>query len=137
MTSSDVETETNRRLITERFAAWSKGDRAPLFDSIADDVRWTVAGSCQGGGTYYSKQDFMTRSSGPVQARLQSPALPHVTDIRADGDTVFVRWNGETKSKAGPPYVQTYCWVMRLRGGEVVEITSYLDTLAVAKLFEH
>jgi nitroreductase len=62
------------------------------------------------------------------------PALPKVDEILQDGDTVIVRWHGETDTKAGGTYKNQYCWVMRLQGGKFTEIISYLDTLAVAKL---
>lgn len=123
-----------KKLITERFAAWARGDSAPFFDLVADDVRWTVVGTCPGAGTYLSKEEFFSRSVRPVHERLEKSALPEVEDVYADGDTVVVLWKGRTTSKTGKPYDNSYCWVIRLRNGAVVEVRSYLDTLMVAEL---
>jgi ketosteroid isomerase-like protein len=128
-------TDAVRRFATRAFADWSNGNRATLFDAISPDVRWTVSGTCPGGGTYYTKDDFAARSSGPVQAKLVAPMKPIVDHVHADGDTAFVRWHGETRTKDGQPYRNAYCWVLRFERGTIVEITSYLDSLAVAKLF--
>lgn len=135
MNAREVETEHNRRVVTERFSAWSKGDRTPFFDSIAENVRWTVAGTCPGGGTWNSKETFLRESSGPMQAKLNGPMAPVLEEVLVDRDTVIVRWHGETQTKAGRPYRNCYCWVMRLRDDKIVEITSYLDSLAVAEVF--
>ena len=126
----------NKALIAARFEAWSNGDRAALFDTIADDVRWTIVGTCPGSGTFASKQVFLNEGSGPVHALLKSPMRPRVEEILADGDTVVVRWQGDAETMQGRPYRNTYCWVMRLTDGVIVEITSYFDTLAVARLFD-
>lgn len=126
----------NKALIAARFEAWSNGDRAALFDSIADDVRWTVVGTCPGGGTYESKAQFLAQSSGQVHALLEAPMLPSVDEVLADGDTVVVRWRGVAQTRSGGRYRNTYCWVMRLDEGAIVEITSYFDSEAVARLFD-
>lgn len=60
----------NKALIAARFEAWPNGDRGALFDSIADDVRWTIVGTCPGSGTYESKPVFLNQGSGPVHALL-------------------------------------------------------------------
>ena len=136
MNVSRTETEKNRAAVTEAFATWSRGDNGPLFASIADDVQWTLAGTCQGGGTFNTKADFLARSARPVHDKLQKSALPEVLSIWADADVVIVRWRGHAITKRGAPYDNEYCWILRLRDGVIVEATSFLDTLAVAKLFE-
>jgi nitroreductase/ketosteroid isomerase-like protein len=126
----------NKYLVESWFDAWSKGDRSPLFGSISDDVRWTVVGTCPGAGTYQSKASFLSESSGPVQSMLKSPAWPQVDEVLTSGDTVIVRWRGSTETKLGGTYRNSYCWLLRLQGGIVTEIISYLDTLAVMRLYE-
>ncbi|MDE0006465.1 MAG: nitroreductase family protein [Rhodospirillaceae bacterium] len=126
----------NKALIEARFEAWAHGDRAALFDAIADDVRWTVVGTCPGGGTYESKAQFLADGSGPVHALLESPLRPEVDEVLADGEVVVVRWHGVAQTRSGGRYRNTYCWVMRLDGGVIVEVTSYFDSAAVARLFD-
>jgi ketosteroid isomerase-like protein len=125
-------TEGNRELIRTAFGAWEAGDSRPFFRLVADDVRWTVIGTTAISGTYASKADFMAGASGPLFAKLAEPIRATVRDVLADGDQVVLRWEGASRGTNGHPYAQTYCWVMRLAEGTVVEVTAYLDTELVA-----
>jgi uncharacterized protein len=126
----------NQTLIAEAFAAWEHGDYHPFFKVVADDVRWTVIGSTPISGTFEGKQAFLDGAVVPLHDRLGGPIKATVVHIFGDGDQVILQWNGESASKSGRPYHQTYCWVMRLSGGLIVEVTAYLDTGLVAAMFE-
>lgn len=130
-----TDTERNRAFVTEAFAAWTAGDNQRLFAKIVDDVRWTLAGTCPGGGTHTSKEEFLAKSARPLHGRLSRSPIPNVRAIWADGDTVIVHWWGEGRTKEDRPYQNEYCWILRFRGDSIVEITSFLDTLAVANVF--
>jgi hypothetical protein len=128
------QTVGNKQRVAELFERWSHGDRAAFFDAVSEDVRWTVVGSCPGGGTYASKAEFLERSARPVHDRLMRSALPEVQGVYGDGERVFVLWTGSTTTKDGRPYNNSYCWVLRMRQERIVEIVSYLDSAAVIKL---
>jgi ketosteroid isomerase-like protein len=126
----------NKVLVRSWFDEWLKGNSAPLFDHIADDVVWSVPGTFPGSGTYRSKQEFFEKSARPVAERLNGPSRPaSVTNIYADGDAVIVEWLGTATTKSGKEYDNTYCWVMHLEGGIVRKVVSYIDTALVAELF--
>jgi uncharacterized protein len=45
MRETSETTEATRALVEELFAGYEQGDLGPLFDHVAEDVRWTVMGT--------------------------------------------------------------------------------------------
>jgi ketosteroid isomerase-like protein len=130
-----MSTEQNRRLVADAFAAWGQGDSKPFFAIVADDVTWTVIGTTPISGTYTSKKAFLDGAVRQLGGRLKDPILADVKAVNADGDMVFLRWEGRSTGPGGKPYAQTYCWVLRLDAGKVVEVTAYLYTELVSAMF--
>jgi len=128
-------TDDNRSKIRAAFEELVSGNRKPLFDLVADDVRWTVIGSTPISGTFESKQTFLNEAVGKLTEKLAGPLVPRLIDVAADGDKVFVQWEGSATSVSGRPYEQTYCWVLRFEDGKIVETTAYLDTELVSAIF--
>jgi len=125
----------NKKLVSEAFDAWSRGDGRPFFKLLADDVRWTVIGSTPVSGTHNSKRDFR-QTVKSLAERFAGELKVTVRDVIADGDKVAVQWEGHAVGKNGTAYEQTYCWVMRLTDGLVHECIAYLDTELVTRLFD-
>jgi ketosteroid isomerase-like protein len=125
-------TDDNRSKIRAAFEELLSGNQKPLFDLVADDVRWTVIGSTPISGTFESKQTFLNEAVGKLTEKLAGPLVPRLIDVAADGDKVFVQWEGSATSVSGRPYEQTYCWVLTLDGGAVREVLAYLDTELVS-----
>jgi len=128
-------TETNRETVRAAFEAYVQGDRDPFLAVVSPDVRWTVIGSTPVSGTYASLADFNERASAVIRGRLAKPLTGRVVDVLADGDQVVVRWESSSEAVNGTPYEQTYCWVMRLEDGLIVETAAYLDTELVSAIF--
>ncbi len=126
----------NKKLIQDVFAAWARGDGAAFFNILADDVRWTVIGSCPVSRTYTSKQQFLEGAAKPLNEKLAGPIKPTVLNVIADGDNVALQWQGQAPTKAGKTYRNSYCWVMRVADGKVKEGTAYIDTEAVTELWK-
>ncbi len=124
----------NRKMIREAFDAWSRGDGRPFFKLVADDVRWTVIGNTPISRTYTSKSDFRNALKA-MSDHFASELKVVVRDVIADGDKVAVQFESHAAGKNGIAYDQTYCWVLRLGDGKVREVTAYLDTELVTKLF--
>ena len=125
----------NKQLIKEAFAAWEHGDYEPFFKVVAEDVQWTVIGSTAISGTFSGKRAFLDGAVVPMHEQLAEPIAATVVNVFGDGDHVILQWNGTSVGKNGQPYEQMYCWVMRLSGGLIVEVTAYLDTGLVADMF--
>ena len=48
---------------------------------------------------------------------------------------MVVRGRGEVRTKAGKDYNNSYCFVLRLDEGKLVELREYLDTALVERVF--
>lgn len=55
----------------------------------------------------------------------------------AEDDCVVVECRGRVMTTAGKPYNNTYCYVIRLEGGKLRELTEYLDTALVKEALEN
>lgn len=125
----------NKKLISDAFAAWARGDGNAFFNLLAEDVRWTVIGGTPVSRTYTSRDAFVEGAVKPLTARLAGPIVPTVRDIIAEGDKLVLQWDGRSSGKNGAIYHQTYCWVMRFENGKVREGTAYLDTALIDQLW--
>lgn len=124
---------SNAATIRAAFDAWTAGTGS-VFDLLADDVDWTVAGSGPATGRYRSRADFMARAVQPITARLATPIAPRLEHLVASGDDVVVIWRGSATRRDGLPYANHYAWHLTLRDGRIVQATAFLDTIALADL---
>lgn len=127
---------TNKQIVQDIFAGMAKGDGQLLVESMADDFRWNLAGV---GGkwsrTYDGKNAVLTELFGLLSATLTGPIIATALRFIADGDFVVVEALGSSTAKNGIPYNNKYCFVFRLSGGKLREVTEYMDTeLATAAL---
>lgn len=127
--------DDNKRIVREAFRSWEEGDSGPLFDLIADDVRWTVIGSTPVSGVYESKQALVDAAFGPLLERLDGRLKTRFVDLAAEGDKVFLRFESSGMAKTGLAYEQVYCFAMVMREGGIVEIVAYLDTDLLVRVF--
>jgi ketosteroid isomerase-like protein/catechol 2,3-dioxygenase-like lactoylglutathione lyase family enzyme len=126
----------NKELMQRIFTELEKGNGRPFVDSFADDVRWTIAGSTKWSRTYEGKTAVLDELLGPLRERLVGRVKVTAHRILADDDCVVVEARGEATTKTGRAYNNTYCWIFRLDGGTVREITEYLDTELVASALD-
>jgi uncharacterized protein len=106
------------------FADWSSG-RGAIFDLLAPDFRWTIAGSAPSAGTY-DRQSFDTLLA-PFNTQLAAPLTPTLQTLMADGDQVVVRFTATAPLKGGGTYRNDYAWFLTMRGGRIVSVTAFLD----------
>ena len=71
----------------------------------------------------------------PLFEAFATPYRFTIDDIIAEGDRVVVRGRGEVRTKAGKDYNNSYCFVLRLEEGRLVELREYLDTALVERVF--
>jgi uncharacterized protein len=131
MTTSESVTASNKRLLQEVFAELAKGNAGPLVESMADDFRWTISGTGAWARTWNGKQAVTTELFASLRAILAPPIKTIAHRFVADGDYVAVEARGDNKTRAGQPYCNQYCFMFRLAGGKLVELTEYMD-LALA-----
>jgi ketosteroid isomerase-like protein len=118
----------NKRLLENIFAASARGDSRPLVDAMADDFRWTIAGNGRWSRSYEGKQAVLAELFPVLRARIEGRIKMIPQRILGDGDHVVVEARGDNMTKAGQRYDNSYCFVFRLAGGKLAEVTEYMDT---------
>jgi ketosteroid isomerase-like protein len=71
-----------------------------------------------------------------LNAQFATPYRSHARRIHADGDFVIVECQGEVTTVRGKPYNNTYCFVIRMRDGQIAELTEYFDSALVDEALE-
>jgi len=126
----------NKETVRNNFAELAKGNGAPLLESLADDVQWTIIGTTSLSKTFDGKQDVIDGLLVPFRDALVDGHIHiHVDNLLADGDFVVVQGHGEAMTKRGVAYNNTYCWVYRFEQGKIKALTEYLDTELVTRAF--
>ena len=126
---------TNKQIMQNIFAEMAKGNSKPFVESMADDFRWILPGTNQWSRTFDGKNAVLTELFGMLSSTIAGPIITTAQRFIADGDYVVVEARGKSTTKAGNPYNNSYCFVFRLAGGKLKEVTEYMDTeLATAAL---
>jgi uncharacterized protein len=123
---------TNKQIVQAFYEAANRGDMDRCFSYLADDVTWTNIGSTKYSGTFRGKAELVTKLLQPVFGQLKAGIVSVVDNIIAEGDFVVVQSRGQAETLDGRPYNNRYCHVFRIRDGEIVEVTEYLDTQLAA-----
>jgi ketosteroid isomerase-like protein len=121
-------TDDSRRIIAAIFAELAAGNPKPFADALDDDVRWITPGHCAWSRMFHGKPAVLDELLGPVRAQLTARIQLTVRRLFADGDHVIVEASGQATTKTGRPYNNDYCFIYRLAGGKIVEVTEYMDT---------
>lgn len=125
-------TERNKQLMEEAFAELAQGNRGPFRDLLADDVTWTLIGSTPWSGSYAGRRAVLEELFGPLFEQFADRYTNSPVRILGDGDHVVVECRGRVTTRAGRRYDNTYCYVCRMRDGQVRELTEYCDTELIA-----
>jgi uncharacterized protein len=128
-------TETNKQLVRTAFEAMGRSDIRPLYDLMRDDFAWIIEGQSRFSRSYKGKEAVKRDLLAPLFEAFATPYRFTIDEIIAEGDRVVVRGRGEVKTKAGKDYNNSYCFVLRLEGGKLVELREYLDTALVERVF--
>jgi len=126
----DSDTQRNKEAVSKAFAAWAAGGQTFFDDVLAPDVVWTIKGSGPSAGVHRGRQDLIERAVKPLSSRLASQIRPTVRNVWAEGEHVVIHWDGETTTKAGAPYRNSYVWIFRMKDGRATEVTAFLDLVA-------
>ncbi|XLX42022.1 nuclear transport factor 2 family protein [Ectopseudomonas mendocina] len=128
-------TAANQALIEKAFDDWRAG-QGGIFQLLADDAVWVVAGSSPYSGTYRTREAFMEDAVKPITDKLATPIVPTVRQIVAQGPNVVVHWDGQATAKDGSRYENSYSWHMQLENGRITRVTAFLDTWRLVQLME-
>ncbi|SRR6266702_738236 len=132
----NAQANPNKQLLQDIFAGLANGDSKPFADSLAEDFCWTLTGTTKWSGAYRGKRAVMGELMRPLFAQFATRYTNTAHRFIAEGDWVVVECRGQVTTKAGKPYNNQYCWVCRVEGGRLKEVTEYMDTELVATTLE-
>ncbi len=112
----------------------ASGTVKPFLDTFADDVAWTIVGTTPWSRTYRGKAEVRAMLAA-LQSRIEGPYRMRVERFTTEGDWVIVQGRGDNLLVSGDRYDNTYCWVCRVIEGRLVELTEYMDTALVMRVF--
>jgi ketosteroid isomerase-like protein len=118
----------NKQMLQDIFAATARGDSRPLVDAMADDFRWTISGDGRWSRSYEGKLAVLTELFPVLRERIEGRIKMAPQRVLADGDHVVVEARGDNVTKAGRRYDNSYCFIFRIAGGKLAEVTEYMDT---------
>src|SRR6476661_395928 len=101
-------TAENKRLLQDIFAATAQGNSRPLVDAMADDFRWTISGNGRWSRSYDGKQAVLAELFPVLRERIQGRSRMIPLRILGDGDHGVVEARGDTVTKAGGRYDNSY-----------------------------
>jgi ketosteroid isomerase-like protein len=126
----------NKRFIQGIHAELAKGNGKPFVDSLAEDFSWIMKGRTAWSRTYKGKQVVQDELLMPLYAQFEGRYLNTAERFIAEDDFVVVQCEGKVSTRRGKRYDNQYCFIYRLAGGKVVELTEYLDTALVDEVLE-
>ena len=118
----------NKKLMQHIFSALAKGNPQPFVESMADEFSWTITGTTKWSRKYEGKRAVVGELLAALRSMLAPPIVLDACRYIADEDYVAVEARGRNTTRNGVPYNNTYCFVFRLAGGKLQELTEYLDT---------
>jgi ketosteroid isomerase-like protein len=127
--------ESNKELVSKAFEGWKQG-KGTVFDLLAADATWIVAGSSPVSATYHGKQELLEKAVKPISSRLSKPIVPEVESIVSEGNHIVVLWHGQATALDGKPYNNTYLWHLTFENGSIIKGTALLDTYVLTNLIE-
>jgi ketosteroid isomerase-like protein len=131
-----MNTIDNKALVQHIHDELDKGNGQVFVDSLADDASWKLEGTTPWSRTYRGKKAIREELLNPLFAQFAGPYVSKTERIIAEGDRVVVLFSGDVPTKAGKRYNNRYCYVYRLEGGKVKELTEYFDTALVQEALQ-
>lgn len=126
-------TTENKKLLQDIFSGLSQGNANLFVESMDNGFRWTVTGHTKWSKTYEGKQTVLKELMGALQTALAGPIRVTANRFVAEGDLVVVEAKGSNTTKAGKAYNNSYCFVFRVAGGKLQEVTEYMNTQLVVE----
>jgi ketosteroid isomerase-like protein len=131
---SVTETASNKMFMQHIFSEMAKGNRKPFADAMAEDFCWTITGSSTWARTYRGKAAVRAELLDPLFAQFADEYHSSAQRFIAEDDYVVVQCRGKVTTKKREPYHNSYCFVVRLAGGKMRELTEYMDTALTVRV---
>ena len=119
----------SKQIAASFFDKLCSGDFPGGFASMSDDATWTLIGTTQYSRTF-TKETMLTELV-PMLATFKEAPQMRVKEIIAEGDRAVVIAAVSGVGPTGPYRQDPYCFILKIKQGQVAEIVEYLDTVAV------
>jgi ketosteroid isomerase-like protein len=117
----------NKQLARRFIDAISRGDIEAIQKAFADDgTVWTI-GTLPISGTFSAAQ--VAEASHRVLDLFPEGLKITIKGMTAEDDRVAIEAESYGRHKSGRTYANVYHFLMRVRGGKIVEWREYLDTM--------
>jgi ketosteroid isomerase-like protein len=126
-----------RRLLQDAFDALAKGDGSTFAGLWHDDLSFTIIGTTEWSKTYRGKESVLRDLIRPLFANFATKYSNSAQRILVDGDYAVVQCRGRVETKRGADYNNTYCYVIRMEDGKILEITEYMDTALAERVLTY
>ncbi|KAF7552180.1 hypothetical protein G7Z17_g4503 [Cylindrodendrum hubeiense] len=119
------------------FEPISQGDMTTFWPHVAEDVDWTVKGTCQISGHYKSIKEFQ-QGTKALSSTWAGPLHLVVQNIIVDGNQAAVELKAvNTKTKSGEPFPNEYTWILSFNEeGKIATVRAYMDTHLVTHVIK-
>jgi uncharacterized protein len=124
--------DQNKQLVESFFAALNRGAIPEAFALVADDVSWWVPGTLPFSGTK-TKAEYMV-VVGLIQTGFPGGLAFELRGLTAEGERVAVEVESLGKHISGKTYNNRYHFLFVVRGGRIVAVKEYMDTLHLKEL---
>jgi uncharacterized protein len=124
----DLSAAENKTIIARAFAGLADADPAAFIEAMADDFTWIIEGHSRWSRRFEGKTTVQSELIPPLFANFATPYRNIAEQIVAEDDMVVVRARGEVRTTRGDDYNNSYCFVIRMRGGKMIELREYMDT---------
>ena len=126
----------NKRIIREAFDGLARADARAFIDAMADDFTWIIEGRSKWSRRYEGKAVVQNELIPPLFANFATDYRNQAEEIIAEGDRVVVLARGEVQTVRGEDYNNSYCFVIRMRDGKMVELREYMDTALAERVLQ-
>ncbi len=125
----------NKRTVTQAFDGLAQADPTAFIEAMSEDLTWIIEGQSMLSRRYEGKYAVQNELIPALFANFATDYRNTAEEIIAEDDRVVVLARGEVKTVRGEDYNNSYCFVIRMTDGKMVEIREYCDTaLAEARL---
>jgi ketosteroid isomerase-like protein len=119
--------EQNVKIVEQAVQAINNGDADGLLALFADDIKFRMPGTTPVSCRIEGKPAFL-EIFGLVAERLDKMITLEVTNVIPAGEWVVTEARGDSLTKKGERYRNTYCHLWKIADGKVAEFTEYNDT---------
>jgi uncharacterized protein len=120
--------QSNKQIIQQAFDGLGRGDPTSFIDAMADDFTWIIEGQSKLSRRYEGKSAVQNELVPALFANFATDYRNFADEIIGEDDRVVVLARGEVKTVRGEDYNNSYCFVIRMRDGKMVELREYMDT---------